>query len=70
MSGKGTVKFYSEEKGYGFITRDDGSDIFVHANAIETGDGSLIQGESVKFSVGQGRKGPQAEHVKYEGEGQ
>ena len=61
----GTVKWFSDEKGYGFITRQNGKDIFVHHSAIE-GDGfkSLAEGESVTFVVGEGRKGPAAQNVR------
>jgi CspA family cold shock protein len=60
----GTVKWFSAEKGYGFISRDDGDDVFVHYSAI-AGDGfrSLEQGERVEFEVTEGRKGPQAANV-------
>jgi len=57
----GTVKWFNSSKGYGFISRDSGDDVFVHFNAIE-GDGykSLDEGAKVQFEVGQGPKGPQA----------
>jgi CspA family cold shock protein len=61
----GTVKWFSSEKGYGFISRTDGEDLFVHWSAIE-GDGfrSLDDGQAVEFEVGQGPKGPHAVNVK------
>ena len=62
---KGTVKWFNNSKGYGFITPEDGSkDVFVHHNAIQ-GEGykSLDEGQSVEFEVQQGQKGPEAVNV-------
>lgn len=60
----GEVKWFNNTKGYGFIRKEDGSDIFVHFSAIQ-GDGykTLEQGQRVTFEVGSGPKGPQAEQV-------
>ena len=60
----GTVKFFNNEKGYGFISRDDGEDVFVHYSNI-AGDGykSLEEGQAVQFEVGPGRKGDEALNV-------
>ena len=60
----GSVKWFNEAKGYGFITTDDGKDVFVHFSAI-SGDGfkTLAEGEQVNFDVEQGPKGPRAVNV-------
>jgi CspA family cold shock protein len=61
---EGTVKWFSEQKGYGFIEQDDGGDIFVHHSAINMpGFRSLSEGDRVSFDVGQGTKGPAAQNV-------
>ena len=62
---QGTVKWFSQAKGYGFITPDEGGeDLFVHYSAIEGGGfRSLEEGERVSYEPAQGRKGPQAENV-------
>ncbi len=62
---QGTVKWFNAEKGYGFITPDDGSkDLFVHFSEIQgSGYRSLDEGQKVEFEVGQGQKGPQAQQV-------
>ena len=61
---KGTVKWFNGTKGYGFISRDDGDDVFVHYNSIE-GEGykTLDEGDQVSFEIGQGPKGLQATKV-------
>jgi len=60
----GTVKWFNETKGFGFIEREDGPDVFVHFSAIQ-GDGfkTLADGQKVEFDVTDGQKGPQAENV-------
>ena len=60
----GTVKFFNEAKGFGFITREGGPDVFVHYSAIQgSGFKTLAGGQQVEFTVTQGQKGPQAENV-------
>jgi CspA family cold shock protein len=62
---EGTVKWFSRSKGYGFIQREGGADVFVHYSAI-TGDGfrNLEQGDQVEFTIEEGPKGPHAVEVK------
>ncbi|HZA26052.1 MAG TPA: cold-shock protein [Actinomycetota bacterium] len=62
---QGTVKWFSNEKGYGFIARPDGEDLFVHFSAIE-GDGyrTLHEGQEVEFEIVDGEKGQQAANVR------
>ena len=60
----GKVKWFSESKGYGFSSQEDGSDVFVHYSAIEgTGRRNLFEGQEVQFEVTEGPKGPQATNV-------
>jgi len=61
---RGQVKWFSEKKGYGFITREDGDDIFIHFSAIH-GEGfkTLHEGDEVEFEISQGEKGLQATNV-------
>ncbi len=60
----GTVKWFNETKGYGFIEREDGPDVFVHFSAIKAdGFRTLADGQKVTFDVTDGQKGPQAENV-------
>jgi CspA family cold shock protein len=63
---QGTVKWFNAEKGFGFITVDEGgADVFVHFSAIQMdGYKALDEGQRVEFEIGQGQKGPQAEAVR------
>jgi CspA family cold shock protein len=61
---QGTVKWFNEAKGYGFLARENGPDVFVHYSAIQgNGFKTLREGQRVEFEVGQGPKGPQALNV-------
>lgn len=61
---RGRVKWFSEKKGYGFITQEDGNDVFVHYSAISTeGFKTLQEGDEVEFEISQGEKGLQATNV-------
>jgi len=61
---QGTVKWFNPSKGYGFIGRDNGEDVFVHFSAIQSdGYRTLAEGQRVEFTVTDGEKGPQAENV-------
>ena len=62
---KGSVKWFNDQKGYGFVTQEDGTDIFVHFSAIQ-GEGfkTLHEGQEVEFDVADGPKGPQASNVR------
>lgn len=64
MANEGTVKWFNESKGYGFISQESGSDVFVHYSAIQ-GDGfrTLNEGDKVNFEIGDGPKGPHAINV-------
>ena len=61
---KGTVKWFDEAKGFGFIEQQSGPDVFAHFSAIaSTGFRTLTEGQAVEFTVTQGKKGPQAENI-------
>ncbi len=61
----GTVKFFNDQKGYGFITPDEGSgDLFIHVSNIQPPSSTLSNGQRVEYEVGQGRKGPEAQNVR------
>lgn len=64
MKVQGTVKWFSNQKGYGFLEREDGDDVFCHYSAVQ-GEGfkSLEEGDKVEFDVEEGEKGPHAENV-------
>ena len=60
----GTVKWFNEAKGFGFIERESGPDVFAHFSAISgSGFKTLVEGQKVEFNVTQGQKGPQAENI-------
>ena len=60
----GTVKWFNESKGFGFIEQDNGPDVFAHFSAIQgSGFRTLLEGQRVQFTVTQGQKGPQAENI-------
>lgn len=61
---KGTVKWFNAEKGFGFIEREDGDDVFVHFTAIQSeGFKTLEEGQTVEFDIVEGNRGPQAANV-------
>jgi cold shock protein len=61
----GVVKFFDAQKGYGFISQEDGADVFVHySNIAGSGYRSLEQGQQVEFEIGPGRKGDEAQNVR------
>jgi CspA family cold shock protein len=61
---RGRVKWFSREKGYGFISQEGGEDVFVHHTALSGSEQSLDEGDEVEFDVTQGVKGPQAANVR------
>ncbi len=61
----GTVKFFNDQKGFGFITPDDGGgDLFIHSSNIDPSTGTLTDGQKVEFEIGEGRKGPEARNAR------
>jgi CspA family cold shock protein len=60
----GKVKWYDSEKGFGFLARDDGGEVFVHSSALPSGTVSLRPGQKVEFGIAEGRKGAQALQVR------
>ncbi len=61
---KGTVKWFNENKGFGFIQQESGPDVFAHFSAISSsGFKTLIEGQQVEFTITNGQKGPQAENI-------
>jgi len=65
MAAAGTVKWFNAEKGYGFIAREDATDVFVHYSAIQMdGYRTLEEGQHVEFDVGPGKKGEEAQNVR------
>ncbi|HJW75228.1 MAG TPA: cold-shock protein [Thermoleophilia bacterium] len=61
---QGKVKWFSTQKGYGFIEQEGGKDVFVHVNGLAPGVGTLAEGQAVEFEVTEGQKGPQAVNVR------
>ena len=60
----GTVKWFNDSKGYGFIEQEDGPDVFAHFSAIQAeGFKTLAEGQKVEFTITEGKKGPQAEEI-------
>jgi CspA family cold shock protein len=59
---QGKIKWFSTDQGYGFIEQENGNDLFVHANDVQ--EGSLQEGDSVEFEIGDGQKGPCAKDVR------
>lgn len=60
----GKVRFYDEEKGFGFLSSDEGQDVYVHSSVLPAGVTSLARGVQVEFDIAQGRRGDQALHVR------
>lgn len=68
MRERGTVRWFNDDQGYGFIEREDADDLFVHFSRIDgSGHRTLLTGQVVEFEVGEGRKGPEAQRVRIVG---
>ena len=67
---KGTVKWFNGVKGYGFLIKEDGSELFIHKSQLKDRRGGLFPGDKVEFTIGQGRNGPHAENVVKTGSGE
>jgi cold shock protein len=61
---QGTVKFFDSDRGFGFISRDGGDDVFVHASNLQVSGTTLTEGQTVEFDVGPGRKSEEAKNVR------
>ena len=61
---QGKVKFFDTDRGFGFIGRDAGEDVFVHVSGLQPGTAALTEGQAVEFEVGPGRKGDEARNVR------
>ena len=61
---QGTVKFFDSERGFGFISREGGDDVFVHVSNLQPGSTTLAEGQVVEFELGPGRKSEEAKHVR------
>ncbi len=61
---QGKVKFFDNDRGFGFISRDGGDDVFVHVSNLQPGTATLAEGQAVEFEVGPGRKSEEAKNVR------
>ncbi len=61
---QGKVKFFDQNRGFGFISREDGEDVFVHVSNLQSAGASLAEGQTVEFEVGPGRKSEEAKNVR------
>jgi len=61
---QGTVKFFDTDRGFGFISREGGEDVFVHVSNLQAGSTTLAEGQKVEFEVGPGRKSEEAKNVR------